>query len=99
MVVETGEPRHSVDRRDKGRITVLEVVAMTSLGMLLKTGHKHAAQHVLSVVRREMRSKSKDIKLSPVDADAAIAYAQELIEATFENMKPNLMPDEQPTLI
>ena len=34
-----------------------------------------------------MRSKCQDIRPSPVDADAAIAYAQELIEATFENMK------------
>ena len=70
----------------EGRITVLEVVAMTSLGLLLKAGDKHAAQHVLSRVRRAMRSKCHEIKLSPDDAESAIAYAQELIEATLENI-------------
>lgn len=70
----------------EGRITVLEVVAMTSLSLLVKVGDKHAAEQALSAVRRAMRLKCKEIKLSPSDADSAIAYAQELIEATFENM-------------
>lgn len=70
----------------EGRITVLEVVAMTSLGMLVKAGDKHAAQQALSAIRQAMRAKCEEIKLSAEDADSAIAYAQELFEATFENM-------------
>jgi hypothetical protein len=70
----------------EGRITVLEVVAMTSLSLLVKAGDTHEAQQVLSTIRRAMRSKCEDMKLSPSDADSAIAYAQELFEATLENM-------------
>ncbi|KRB59523.1 hypothetical protein ASE04_25710 [Rhizobium sp. Root708] len=70
----------------EGRMTVLEVVAMTSLSLLIKDGDKHAAQQALSAIRRAMRLKCEDIKLSSLDADSAIAYAQELFEATFENM-------------
>jgi hypothetical protein len=61
----------------EGRITVLEVIAMTSLGMVLKDGDKHTTQHVLSVIRRAMREE---------DSESAIAYAQELICASFENL-------------
>lgn len=70
----------------EGRITVLEVVAMTSLSLLVKAGDKYAAQQALSAIRRAMRLKCKDIKLSSSDSDSAIAYAQELFEATFQNM-------------
>jgi 3-hydroxyacyl-CoA dehydrogenase len=70
----------------EGRITVLEVIAMTSLGMVLKDGDKHMAQHVLSVIRRAMREKCEDMKLSEEDSGSAIAYAQELICASLENL-------------
>jgi hypothetical protein len=70
----------------EGRITVLEVIAMTSLGMVLKDGDKHMAQHVLSVIRRAMREKCEDMRLSEEDSQSAIAYAQELICASFENL-------------
>ncbi|PZM08614.1 hypothetical protein [Rhizobium tubonense] len=71
----------------EGRITVLEVVAMTSLGLLLKVGDKHAAQQVLSIIRKAMRAKCNDMHLGASDADSAIAYAQELVDATFENVQ------------
>ena len=71
----------------EGRITVLEVIATTSLGLLLRNGDKHAAQHVLSIIRRAMRAKCNDIHLGVADADSAIAYAQELLDATFENVE------------
>ncbi|ACM28188.1 hypothetical protein [Rhizobium rhizogenes] len=69
----------------EGRITVLEVVAMTSLGLLLKVGDKRAAQHVLSTIRKAMRAKCDDIRLGISDADSAIAYAQELLDATLDS--------------
>lgn len=71
----------------EGRITVLEVVAMTSLELLLKVGDKHAAHHVLSVIRKAMRAKCIEIQLGPADADSAISYAQELVDATFDNIE------------
>jgi hypothetical protein len=80
----------------EGRITVLEVVAMTSLSLLVKAGDKHAAQDVLSAIRCAMRSKCEDIKLSPADADSAIAYAQELFEATLENMNRDVGVGQAP---
>jgi hypothetical protein len=58
---------------------------MTSLGLLLKVGDKHAAQHVLSIIRRAMRAKCTDMHLGASDADSAISYAQELVDATFES--------------
>ena len=70
----------------EGRITVLEVVAMTSLGLLLKAGDKHTAQHVLSVIRKAMRAKCNEIHLGPADADSAICYAQELLDASFDSI-------------
>jgi len=70
----------------EGRITVLEVIAMTSLGMVLKDGDKHMAQHVLSVIRRAMREKCEDMKLREEDSGSAIAYAQELICASLGNL-------------
>jgi hypothetical protein len=70
----------------EGRITVLEVVATTSLMLLVKSGDKHAAQQALSAIRLAMRSKCEEIKLSPLDADSAIAYANELFDAALESM-------------
>ena len=69
----------------EGKLTVLEVVAATTLRMLLQQGDKHAAQHVLSEVKRAMRSKCDDIRLSPSDSKSAIEYAQELIDAIYED--------------
>ena len=71
----------------EGRITVLEVVAMTSLELLLRVGDKHAAQHVLSIVRKAMRAKCNEMHLDSADADSAIAYAQELLDATFDSIE------------
>ncbi len=70
----------------EGRITVLEVVAMTSLQLVLKDGDKHAVQHVLSLIRKAMRDKCNEIELSADDAKSAIEYAQELLDATIQNM-------------
>lgn len=70
----------------EGRITVLEVVAMTSLDLLLKAGDKRTAKHVLSVIRKAMRAKCIDIKLEPSDAASAISYAEELVDATFDSI-------------
>lgn len=69
----------------EGRITVLEVVAMTSLRLLLEAGDKRAAHHVLSTIRKAMRAKCNDIHLCNSDADSAIAYAQELLDATLDD--------------
>ena len=71
----------------EGRITVLEVVAMTSLELLLKAGDKRTARHVLSVIRKAMRAKCIEIQLSSADAASAISYAQELLDATFDNIE------------
>lgn len=60
---------------------------MTSLGLLLKVGDKHAARHVLLIIRRAMRAKCNDIHLGASDADSAIAHAQELVDATFESVE------------
>ncbi|KQV79257.1 hypothetical protein [Rhizobium sp. Root1220] len=82
----------------EGRITVLEVVAATSLSLLMKAGDKHAAQQALSAIRSAMRSKCEEIKLSPADADSAIAYAQELFDATLNNMENNVAQATRPLL-
>lgn len=70
----------------EGRITVLEVVAMTSLTLLLRTGDKHAAQQVLSLIRRAMREKCNDMHLDKADAASAIVYAQDLLDVTLEHI-------------
>ncbi|MGO6852474.1 hypothetical protein ACCS68_18965 [Rhizobium beringeri] len=51
------------------------------LSLLVIAGDKHATQQALSAIRRAMRLKCKDIKLSSSDTDSAIAYAQELFAA------------------
>jgi len=45
----------------EGRITVLEVLAATSLRLLLKEGDKIAAKHALSSIRKAMRAKCNDV--------------------------------------
>ena len=69
----------------EGRITVLEVLAATCLKLLLNEGDKLRGKQVLSAVRKAMRSKCKDIHLNPDDAASALAYIQELLDATFES--------------
>ncbi|PZM07980.1 hypothetical protein [Rhizobium tubonense] len=71
----------------EGRITVLEVVATTSLQLLLKVGDKHAEHHVLSEIRRAIRAKCEETHLSDSDAASAIGYAQELLDATLESIE------------
>lgn len=71
----------------EGRITVLEVVAMTSLALLLKGGDKHTANEVLSLIREAMRRKCDDIHLGVSDSASAISYAQELMDATFDSVE------------
>lgn len=69
----------------EGRITVLEVLAATCLRLLLKEGDELKGKHVLSMVRKAMRAKCNDIHLNPDDAKSALAYVQELLDATFES--------------
>ncbi|KAA0693309.1 hypothetical protein DTW90_26035 [Neorhizobium sp. P12A] len=84
---ETGGASHAIPSMGaiEGRITVLEVLAATSLKLLIKDGDKMAAQHILSSVRKAMRAKCNDIHLGADDAKSAIGYAQELMEATLES--------------
>lgn len=81
----------------EGRITVLEVMASTALNLLIQTGDKHAAQQVLSKIRSAMRTKCNEIKLSKQDADSAISYAQELMQASLEDasfLTPRTIEDD-----
>jgi hypothetical protein len=63
----------------EGRITVLEVLAATSLRLLLKEGDKIAAKHALSSIRKAMRAKCNDVHLSADDSKSALAYVKELM--------------------
>jgi len=69
----------------EGRITVLEVLAATSLRLLLKEGDKIAAKHALSSIRKAMRAKCNDVHLSADDSKSALAYVKELMDATLES--------------
>jgi hypothetical protein len=80
----------------EGHLTVLEVVAMTALRRLVICSDKHAAQEVLSDIRRAMRLKCDEIKLSPDDSASAIAYAQELFNAAFKNIEDDSGPITAP---
>jgi hypothetical protein len=71
----------------EGRITVLEVVAMTSLARLLKLGDKRDGHLLLSTIRKAMRAKCNEIHLCASDAESAISYAQELVDATFDSIE------------
>ena len=53
----------------EGRLTVLEVLAATSLRLLLRNGDKAAGKHALSSIRKAMRAKCNDIHLNQDDAD------------------------------
>jgi hypothetical protein len=80
----------------EGRIVVLEVLASTSLHLLLKAGDKHQAHQTLALIRRAMRAKCEDIQLTDDDARSAIAYAQELMDATMADasfLKPVTIED------
>ena len=81
----------------EGRIIVLEVVASTALELLIEKGDSHAAQQVLSKIRKAMRAKCEEIRLSTPDTESAIAYAQELLDASLNDanfLKPVTIEDE-----
>ncbi len=84
---EAGGASHAIPSMGaiEGRITVLEVLAATSLRLLLKEGDEVAAKHALSLIRKAMRTKCNDIHLSVDDAKSALAYVQELMDATLES--------------
>ncbi|MGO4440145.1 hypothetical protein [Rhizobium sp. RAF56] len=42
----------------EGRLTVLEVLAATSLRLLLRNGDKAAGKHALSSIRKAMRQRA-----------------------------------------
>lgn len=81
----------------EGRITVLEVIARTTLTRLVKSGDEHAAQNILSDIRRAMRAKCVEIKLSPDDATSAITYAQELFDAALSSVDDDSNVIDPPT--
>ena len=84
----------------EGRFTVLEVLAATSLRLLLRNGDKTAGKHALFSIRRAMRAKCNDIHLTKDDADFALGYVQELLEATFESAEfENAKSIEDPLLV
>ena len=84
----------------EGRLTVVEVLAATSLRLLLRNGDKAAGKHALSSIRKAMRAKCNDIHLNQDDADSALAYVQELLEATFESAEfENAKSIEDPLLV
>ncbi|WP_454859072.1 hypothetical protein [Rhizobium binxianense] len=82
-----GEASHAIPSMGaiEGRITVLEVLAATSLRLLLKEGDEVAAKHALASIRKAMRAKCDDVHLSADDAKSALAYVQELMDATIES--------------
>ncbi len=84
---EAGEASHAIPSMGaiEGRITVLEVLAATSLRLLLKEGDKMAAKHALSLIRKAMRAKCNDAHLSEDDVKSALCYVEELMNATLDS--------------
>lgn len=65
----------------EGRMAVLEIVATTTLELLLHTVETKAAPQILLKIRSAMRNKCDGLHLSSADTRAAAAYAQDLIDA------------------
>jgi hypothetical protein len=84
---EAGGASHAIPSMGaiEGRIIVLEVLAATSLRMLLKEGDEKTAKNILFSIRKAMREKCNDIHLDADDANSALAYVEELMDATFES--------------
>jgi len=70
----------------EGRITVLEVIAVTCLRLVMHNGDRAANSHIAALVERAMREKCTDIKLSMNDKSAALDYARDLIQVTIDNV-------------
>jgi len=69
----------------EGRILVLETIALTALPALYRE-HKGERRRVLAKIRRAIKDKCKDAKLSMSDINAATCYAIDLLEAAEEQL-------------
>lgn len=69
----------------EGRLLVLETIALTALPALYQA-HKGDRRRVLARIRRAIKDKCNDAKLSMSDVDAATCYAMELLETAEEQV-------------
>jgi hypothetical protein len=76
----------------EGRMLVLEVVAMTSLALVLDTSDQDDAaigRNVLHMIRQAVDSKCDEMGLSDDASSTAQTYAEELIGTAMAALFPN----------
>lgn len=75
----------------EGRMLVLEVVAMTSLAMVLDTsdeGNARIGKGVLNLIQEAVENKCREMGVSPTTADVAQSYVEELVSTALETLYP-----------
>ena len=75
----------------EGRMLVLEVVAMTSLAMVLDTDDPENAKigrGVLYLMREAVENKCSEMKLSPDATTTAQTYVEELLQTAMHSLFP-----------
>lgn len=68
----------------EGRMAVLEVVAQAALTHALIEGDESVDKALLARIRHAIHDKCSELKLDHMDADSAVGFAEELIEAAID---------------
>lgn len=68
----------------EGRMAVLEVVAQAALTNALIEGDENVDRALLARIRHAIHSKCSELKLDRNDAEAAVGFAEELIDAAID---------------
>ncbi|MDR7143709.1 hypothetical protein [Rhizobium sp. BE258] len=75
----------------EGRMLVLEIVAMTSLAMVLDTSDPENAKigrGVLYLIREAVEKKCEEMNLSEEATDTAQVYVEELLQTAMHSLFP-----------
>lgn len=68
----------------EGRMAILEVVAQEALVNALIEGDEQVDRALLARIRQAIHNKCGDLKLDRTDSEAAVGFAEELIDAAID---------------
>jgi hypothetical protein len=90
MQIDGGKPTNIAEL--EGRLVVLEIVAMTSLALVIGVcdeGNAHLGRNVLYLIRDAVANKCEELALSNTATSAATTYVEELLQAAAGSLFPN----------
>ncbi|MDM9619426.1 hypothetical protein [Rhizobium sp. S96] len=90
MQIDGGKPTNIAEL--EGRLVVLEIVAMTSLALVIGVcdeGNANLGRNVLYLIRDAVANKCEELALSNTATSAATTYVEELLQAAAGSLFSN----------